>query len=144
MSNISYHAFVLDKSDQEYLSTFVKKQPEFNLSWETIAHHVTVGMGKTSDKLIPIIGKRYSIKITHYGFIENRVIAVKVIVSNFPQDDFSSSVKFPHITLAVNRNSGAKPYESNKITHWEPLNNAKEMWVTGTLHNLDNNSNIVK
>jgi len=138
---ISYHAFVIDEKDRaNKLCKLVVDNWEQTQAWETIAHHVTVGMGPTPNNLLPDLGKQFDITLTHIGLINGRVLAVKVIVKGF--DQFASSIAFPHITLAINRADGAKPYDSNKITDWTQLK--EKILVKGTLCNLDNNSKIVK
>ena len=38
----------------------------------------------------------------------------------------------PHITIAVNRNAGGKPFMSNKLKDWKPL--GFPLKVTGTVN----------
>lgn len=138
-SNISYHAFVIDEDDRR-TKLLPLCQYDVTNGWQVIAHHVTVGMGPTQNHLLPFLGKTFEIELTAIGFLDDRVLAVKGKVKGF--DKFASSVKFPHITLSVNRKVGAKPYESNKIRDWKKLPN--RIIVKGTLYNLDNASKIVK
>jgi hypothetical protein len=51
--------------------------------------------------------------------LDERAMAIKV-AAPFP---INKKIKFPHITLAVNREGGGKPFHSNKI----PLENFKDI-----------------
>jgi hypothetical protein len=137
---ISYHAFVI-KDNTELVNLFKESNPD-KINWEIIAHHVTLGMGPLPISLITLLGKTFNVKVTHIGQYADNAVAVKVIVQNFDPNLFAASIKTPHITIAVNRAIGAKPFESNKITIWQKLK--KEINLDATLYNLDNNSHIVK
>ena len=52
---------------------------------------------------------------------DNKVMAVGVTTS------IPSSNKQKHITLAVNRNAGGKPFHSNKLADWEPISEPFEL-----------------
>jgi len=137
MSNIAYHALVL--KDNKELKALLKNDSTA-LSWGVIAHHVTVGLGPIKNHLISFLGKDFKITVTDIGTIENKVIAVRVKVPEF--EKIHSFNKTPHITLAVNRKMGAKPFQSNQITKWTPLKTP--IHLIGTLYNLDSQSNIMK
>jgi hypothetical protein len=87
-------------------------------SWEKIAHHVTLRMGSLPKELEK--GKIVRLVATDIGEFGDKVIAVKVELDE--DDNFQiPEDKTPHITLAVNRFNGGKPFISNKIEEWRPI-----------------------
>lgn len=135
MKNVSYHALVL--KDNYELKSLLNNDPA--KEWGIIAHHVTIDLGAAKNHLLPYLGKDFNIVATDIGSIENEVVAVKVKIIGFDMHNFTRT---PHITLAVNRQLGIKPFQSNKITKWTPLK--KPISLIGTLYNLDAQSNIIK
>lgn len=81
--------------------------------WEMFCHHMTIAMGKAPDFIQQYLGTTQKLDITHYG-ISDKAIAVRVV-------GFYSKNSVPHITVAVNRKDGGKPFDSNKITTWTPV-----------------------
>ena len=82
--------------------------------WEMICHHMTVSMGNAPEFIKQYLGTKQKLDITHYG-ISDKAIAVRVV--GFYVDPGEINRK-PHITVAVNRQIGGKPVDSNKITNW--------------------------
>mgnify|MGYP003645250818 CR=1 FL=1 len=117
--NISYSGVVLDgPSKQKLLSLDI---PE---GWEIISHHMTITMGPLVHKkgkhdfseTYPV-GSEIQLPILAVGQDE-RAMAVKVEAPNPIK-----TKSWPHVTVAVNRNEGGKPFHSNKIPeeNFQPL-----------------------
>ena len=85
------------------------------LSMNQVAHHVTVSLGYHEDSLMKDtpINTVMDVRVTHWGRIENRVIAVKV------DGCFETQNGMPHITVALA--DGVRPVESNDIEEWTPF-----------------------
>lgn len=111
MGKISYSAVVLDDSSRSKLLEYLGDNiPE---GWETIAHHMTINMGEIDSQYEKYLGMTVTLNVTHIGFSD---MAIAVGVEGFPTLN-----KIPHITVAVNRKEGGKPFMSNKITNWKPV-----------------------
>ena len=110
-----------DKSHNLLKQTF--PSPE---GWSAIAHHMTID----PFKVLPDeeTEKPVKLKVTHLGK-NDKATAVKV--SGY---EGKTNNKFPHVTLAVNKNGGGKPKDSNEITEWEPVED--DIYLTGTIKNL--------
>ena len=74
-------------------------------------HHVTLAMGKNHRSFR--IGEARTLEVTHFGVLEGRVSAFRVLGA----DDSLNDV--PHVTIAVY--GDAKPKESNDITEWREV-----------------------
>lgn len=119
---VRYSAFVLDDLNKE---TLVQKVSQLlsvgflgQAGWEVIAHHCTINMGPLAAELKQNLGFLYELEIDGIG-INERVIAARV--AKLSQAGQISKNKTPHITIAVNREAGAKPVESNNIIEWTPF-----------------------
>lgn len=111
MSKIAYSAVVLDEKSRSKLLNFLSSEiPE---NWETIAHHMTINLGEIKPDFEKYLGMRVELSVIDLG-ISDKAIAVKV-------EGFPTVNKIPHITIAVNRKEGGKPFMSNKITDWKPI-----------------------
>lgn len=77
--------------------------------WETIAHHVTLNMGPWKGDPSQV-GQWFPIEISGLA-MDDKVMAVSV---NLPQGPVGKNTH-PHITVAVNREAGGKPFMSNKL-----------------------------
>ena len=117
---ISYSGVVLDEqSKQKLLELSI---PE---GWEPVAHHMTITMGPLQhpkgkydfSEFYPV-GAEVSLPVVAVGQDE-RAMAVKVK----PPAEINKKISFPHITVAVNREVGGKPFHSNKIPeeNFKPL-----------------------
>ena len=117
--NISYSGIVLDEESRQKLLEL--PVPE---GWEPIAHHMTITMGPLIHKkgkhdfseTYPI-GTEIELPVLAVGR-DNRAMAVKV----GPPSPIKTK-SWPHVTVAVNRAEGGKPFDSNKIPeeNFEPL-----------------------
>lgn len=117
ISNVLYSCVLLDnKSHDLLLTTFSDKIPN---DWKRIAHHMTICFGELKD--VTEIGKTVNLTVTHIGFNDK---AMAVLVNGFRSKNTN-----PHVTLAINPNSG-KPKDSNTITDWV---NVEEFTITGVV-----------
>ena len=116
----TYSAVLLDDESRNLLlSTYQSDIPD---GWKVISHHMTINFGKLMDKTgIPV-----QLKVIGIGK-SDKAFAVKV-------GGYPSANKIPHITIAINKNNGAKAIDSNYIIDWQPVNN--ELTLTGTVENL--------
>lgn len=104
-----YTGVVLDEASRTALVTAMKDL--IPAGWDVVAHHMTVNMGapKPEDA-----GKDFS--MTAVAFAKNdKVAAVKV------ETDAPSAKSTKHITVAVNRAGGGKPFMSDQLTEWNPI-----------------------
>jgi len=118
---ISYSAVVLEKRDHEKLLEFFKDS--LPSGWSQYAHHMTIKMGELPQEKKQDIGKEVQLTAYEIGK-SDKAIAVKV-------KGYWTTNQIAHITLAVNKNEGGKPVDSNKITNWESLPNT--IPITGTV-----------
>ena len=110
--NVAYSGVLLDNDSREKLLSL-----EIPADWEKIAHHMTITMGplvhpkgKHDFSSDYPVGSAVNLRAVAIG-ASDKAIAVKVV----PPAAISSKVKFPHVTIAVNRSGGGKPFDSNKI-----------------------------
>ena len=118
--NISYSGVVLDEESRQKLLEL--PIPE---GWEPVAHHMTITMGSFIHKkgkhdfsgAYPP-GAEIELPVIAVGQ-DDRAMAVKVQVPS----EINKKISFPHVTVAVNREGGGKPFHSNKIPeeNFEPL-----------------------
>lgn len=124
MGNISYSAVVLDDKSRTTLIQHLQSNiPE---GWEIVAHHMTINMGELHKEHERYLGMKVDLRVKTIGISD---MAIAVGVEGFP-----SVMKIPHITVAINRKEGAKPYSSNKITNWQPVQFAIDL--TGVVKEL--------
>ena len=115
MGKISYSAVVLDdESHGRLVNHFASVIPQ---GWVNFAHHMTINMGEIDVQFEKYLGMKVDLDVTHIG-IDDAVMAVGVSVIGV---DKLTTNKIPHITLAVDRANGGKPFHSNKITNWRPI-----------------------
>ena len=118
--NIAYSGIILDQESKQKLLEL--PIPE---GWEPLAHHMTITMGplqhpkgKHDFSDIYPAGARVEIPVIAVGRDE-RAMAVKVE----PPGPVNEKISFPHISVAINREEGGKPFHSNKIPeeNFEPI-----------------------
>ena len=111
MKKVSYSAVVLDESSRsKLLQHFDDIIPN---DWKKYAHHMTINMGEIDPQYEKYLGMKVTLRVTKLG-ISDKVFAVQV-------EGFPTTNEIPHITLAVNTNMGGKPFMSNKINDWRPI-----------------------
>tara|TARA_B100000809_G_scaffold265783_1_gene325700 strand:- start:729 stop:1175 length:447 start_codon:yes stop_codon:yes gene_type:complete len=118
---IAYSGVVLDEASRNALLEL--GIPE---GWEPVAHHMTIApfaslvhpKGKHDFSQDYPIGSEVMLPVVAVGRDE-RVMAAKVEAPG----PISKKVKFPHITVAVNREGGGKPKHSNQLPEesFEPV-----------------------
>lgn len=146
--SISYSAIVLDARERQDLLDLVSRFiPE---GWEEIGHHMTITMGplvhpKESKRAkghdysdFGPVGTEHTLSVTHIGSDE-RAMAVKVASPFLTQNEKKGD--FAHITIAVNREGGGKPFHSNKIPddNFKTITDAlgvPELTVKGTVQEI--------
>lgn len=113
--NPRYSGLVIDSSSKYALLHNPEIAQHVPENFEIIAHHMTIKLGGlTGTEHESRLNATEKIFATHVGVSDNKnVVAVKVTGK--------SDNKIPHITIAINRDAGAKPVESNYITNWQIL-----------------------
>lgn len=108
-----YVALVLDKESAQILQNEFKDL--FPEDWSVICHHMTINMG--DEKKSPaahMIGQEHELQAISFAK-DDKVCAVGV------QTEVPSTNERKHVTIAVNNKDGGKPYFSNKLETWVPL-----------------------
>lgn len=131
--NISYTGIVLTKiGSDELVSVLEEKIPE---GWEIIAHHATVNIGSFKGDR-QLLNSEQTLNVNSFS-INNKVCAVGV---NMPSD-IPSKNDNPHITIAVNRAEGGKPFDSNKLD-WANAEPIENMGLEGKLVEVAQGENL--
>ncbi len=103
-----------EQSRQILLSKFRDIIPA---DWMVYGHHMTINMGNAEAGPLAQstfeIGQSAELTIITYAY--DTLVMAAGIDSEIPS---TNAVK--HITLAVNKTEGGKPFYSNKLTNWEP------------------------
>lgn len=109
-----YTAIVLTpESRRELLDSMASCIPT-TVGWKTIAHHMTINMGKAEDgPAAHLLGQEVELKVVAVG-MDILCTAVEV------ETEVPSSNGRKHITLAVNEGVGGKPKHSNFLQEWIP------------------------
>lgn len=128
VKKVSYSGVVLDdESRTKLIKVFGRMIPE---NYETIAHHMTIKLGAlengSKEKQDMEDGIEIHLNVTDYA-IDDKVMAVGV-------KGYESTNTKPHITIAVNRADGGKPFMSNKLTDWRKIGFSFE--VNGTVEEV--------
>lgn len=92
------------------------------MGWEVVAHHMTINMGPINKGPAnqDLLGKPGKLTVVSLASDE-KVMAVGVV------SDIPSKNDKPHVTVAVNRAAGGKPFMSNKLKDWEALDEPFEL-----------------
>jgi hypothetical protein len=109
---MSYVAAVLTPQSREALLNLVGEI--IPNGFDQVAHHMTIHLGPKT--LSDNIGMPVKILVDKIA-IGKLIIAVsaEVIIGCKSQN------RIPHITVALDREAGAKPKDSNNLPNWEPL-----------------------
>ena len=123
-----YTAIVLTEKDRTRILENVSEGPH---GWEVMCHHVTINMGRHKDGPMADVplGTEFTFWISYRSQYKNKVSAVRVL-----NGEFKSDIKVPHITIAVNRENGGKPNDSNLIENWSSGSTIK---VSGHLREVN-------
>lgn len=131
---ISYSAIVLNEVTRSNLLAMLNNA--IPAGWEVVAHHMTITMGplvhpKESKRkrghdysAFGIPGTPHSLLVTAVG-LDDYAMCVKVASPHTTQNEKKGG--FAHVTVAVNRAGGGKPFHSNKI----PPENFKDITHLG-------------
>lgn len=107
--SISYTCVKLDQQSKDNL--FIRFNSLIPEGWVWIGTHMTIKLGELSDEQRDtLLGTTQTLKVTRIGKSD---MAIAVEVTGCHSDN-----KIPHITLAINKNAGAKPVMSNYIENW--------------------------
>jgi len=108
---VSYTALVLDEGSHKKLVDSLDI-PE---NWEVVAHHMTINMG-SPDKgpAAELVGQEAPLTV-------NTQAQDELVMAAGVELPIPSSNEIKHITVAVNREAGGKPFFSNKLTHWKSI-----------------------
>lgn len=118
---ILYSAVVLDDKSKNLLLNNI----HIPYGWKVFAHHMTIVFGKGLDDKNEV-GKVVNLTATKLG-VSDLAMAVGV-------DGYPSKNEIPHVTVAVNVMKGGKPFNSNQITNWKPLD--EPIKLTGVVQEL--------
>lgn len=103
-------ANLTDAAREQLLAFFAENvEPRQSRGWEIIAHHMTMHMGEV--RISDPIDMSVKLKVVGYG-VSDTVFAALV------ETEVESVNKIKHITIAIDRAAGAKPFHSNQITAW--------------------------
>ena len=119
-----YSAVAIDGQSRTTLLThFQNMIPD---GWEVIAHHMTINpFGTVPDEEV---NKPVQLSVNEVGK-DDKALAVKVSGYDKPTKN-----KFAHITIAINRQGGAKPKDSNTIANWTKIDQL--IILKGTVQNI--------
>lgn len=110
-----YTAVVLTPESQQQLrARFRDLIPP---TWETICHHMTVNMNGIESG--PLKGTEYKLN-TPVTLNVTSIAQDSLVMAVGVETLIPSTNSIKHITLAVNRAAGGKPFLSNKLTVWTP------------------------
>lgn len=130
---ISYTGIVLTKADSDRLIAALRgKIPE---GWEIVAHHATINMGPYKGEQ-ELLNSEQTITATSFA-IDDKVCAVGV---EMPPSTPSTNAD-PHITIAVNRAGGGKPFHSNKLD-WSNAQPIEPISLQGKLVEVAQGENL--
>jgi len=104
---MTYTAAVLTNDSRDILVDKFKDWATGN--FEVIAHHVTMYMGPIKQYDKHLLGKEVQIRIVSVAQ-NDKVMALGVIPIGFDSEN-----RHPHITFAVDRKNGGKPFMSNQL-----------------------------
>lgn len=124
--SISYSCVKLNHDSKTILFDRLSKLvPE---GWEWVADHMTIKMGGLTDQMREtLLGTTQTLEVVKIG-MSDMAMAIEV-------KGCYSMNKIPHITLAINKAEGARPYMSNNISNWRLLTMEK---LTGTVIEVPN------
>ena len=121
---MSYTAIVLDPESRNIILSHLPMP--IPAGWKIVADHMTIEMNK------PVLAAEYlgqKVELSVNSFAANdKVMAVGV------ETAVPSTREQKHITVAVNYANGGKPFLSNLLTYWEPIQSFK---ISGVVEEVD-------
>jgi len=129
----SYTAIVLNEDSRAKLLSMIP----IPAGWEEFAHHMTINMGAAEKgPAASLLGTEVQLVANTLAQDETMGIMAVGVETNIP-----SSNQIKHITLAVNRAVGAKPFFSNKLKNWVPTT---PMPLTGVVAEVAQGGKIIQ
>lgn len=123
---ISYTGIVLDEQSASNL----KRRMTVPAGWRELMHHCTLRMGGLHyDR--ELIGSKVEMLVVSLGHSDD-AMAVRVLLPKRIYDAGDFAKRVPHITVAIP--VGSKPFYSNRITQWDPIDNFK---LIGTVQEIE-------
>ena len=113
-----YSAVVLSEESYQGAIKIARKHAVWGVDWDLVAHHMTIKMGELPPELKEREGEIRTLHVVGLGISET-VVALQV--SDKIGAGTLSKNEVPHVTIAVDRNAGAKPFHSNLIKEWKPI-----------------------
>lgn len=102
-------AVITDESRYKLLTQYVPQD------WVVYCHHMTINMGSIEEgPAADFIGKSVQLKIV--SIAQSELVIAFGVQTECPCDN-----KIKHITLAVNEMAGGKPFLSNFLEEWLPI-----------------------
>ena len=109
---MSYTALVLtDESQDKLVAAMAGRFPS---EWKVYAHHMTINMGRIKPDMEHLLGQHFDLVVKNFA-VNDMVAAVSV------DSEVPSANDVPHVTVAVNVREGGKPFHSNKLIDWNPV-----------------------
>jgi hypothetical protein len=140
MSKVAYTGVVLDEASQDMLRELMSPIldntlrdigfVERNARGQRLSHHLTLCLGPATDRLRDYLGKRVTMAIVGWGYT-NKALAVQIRPFNLLD---LTSVKNPHVTVAVNPVNEGAPKHSNDISVWTKF--GEPILVAGTVEEV--------
>lgn len=107
-----YTAAVLTIESGQKLYHFL--QHKIPLGWTVNCHHMTICLGAAVTEIQELMGKEVELKVTGYGYSEEHQV-----MSVYVESELYSKNENRHITVALNKENGAKAMNSNKIVSYD-------------------------
>ena len=125
VSDVLYSCVLLDKaSHNRLLDSEYYNYIDIPDGWVVYAHHMTIAFGKgVKDK--SELGKKVTLRAYKVGISDK---AMAVMVDGYPSDN-----AIPHITIAINKDGGGKPKDSNDIEKWQDI---KPFYLNGVVADI--------
>lgn len=126
-SRASYTALVLNPTEQSKL--IAQYRPQIPPGWEVVAHHMTINMGAAEKgPAANFVNTPFNLQVTKLAQ-DDRVMAVGV------ETECPSANPVKHVTLAVNRQNGGKPFHSNQL-NWAQAQDQPPLNLHGTVQEV--------
>ena len=120
---IFFNLFTEGDKIQKLIKNFQSIIPD---DYQIVVNHMTINLGEINPIYEKYLGISVRLQVNDIA-MDDKVIALGV-------SGFESDKKKPHITLAVNREAGGKPYMSDNLTEWKPLK--KPIFLSGKVEEI--------
>jgi hypothetical protein len=126
----AYTAVVLDNNSRMALYQYAPSGKE----WSKIAHHMTINMGPAAVGPAAAMVGQAAVLVGRAIAYDDKVVAVQV------ETTVPSTNSIKHVTIAVNRSNGGKPFMSNHLVNWHPID---PITLKGVIAECDVNGNVI-